>query len=115
MAIKVIMSPTARSELDETADYIANHLHNPAAASKLIRELRKAVLGLGSFPKMGTPLNAQDSATDYRYLLCGSYMVFYHLEGESVHVDRILYGRRDYLALLYGDALAADDSEPIGD
>ena len=43
------------------------------------------------------------SPAAYRYLVCGSYMVFYHIHIEEVMVDRILYGRRDYLSILFGE------------
>ena len=40
------------------------------------------------------------SPAAYRYLVCGSYLAFYHVHNEEVIVDRILYGRRDYLSIL---------------
>ena len=35
------------------------------------------------------------------------------LDGDTVYVDRILYGRRDYMALLFGDETGerGDESE----
>ena len=32
-------------------------------------------------------------------------MIFYHISGNTVHIDRILYGRRDYLSILLGAEL----------
>ena len=46
-----------------------------------------------------TPLARQDLTE------AGDYMVFYHISGETVWIDRILYGRRDYLAILFGNEL----------
>ena len=48
------------------------------------------------------------SPAAYRYLVCGSYMVFYHIHIEEVMVDRILYGRRDYLSILFGEELTEE-------
>ena len=46
-----------------------------------------------------TPLARQDLTE------AGDYMVFYHISTETVWIDRILYGRRDYLAILFGNEL----------
>lgn len=37
-------------------------------------------------------------------------MAFYHVHNEEVMVDRILYGRRDYLSILFGEELCDDDN-----
>ena len=35
-------------------------------------------------------------------------MAPYHIQWDIVVLDRILYGRRDYLAILFGDQLAEE-------
>ena len=35
--------------------------------------------------------------------MTGNYLTFYRVNGNEVYVDRILYGRRDYLRILFGD------------
>ena len=42
-------------------------------------------------------------------LACGNYMIFYHTGGITVMMDRVFYGRRDYLALLFSDILTIED------
>ena len=44
-----------------------------------------------------------DVESDYRFLVSGNYLAFYRAYGNTVYVDRILYGRRDYLRILFGD------------
>ena len=52
---------------------------------------------------MGSPLAAVTvESGDYRFLVSGSYMVFYRPHGSDVYVDRGLYGRRDCLRILFG-------------
>ena len=41
-----------------------------------------------------------DVESDYRSLVTGSYLTFYRVQGSDVYVDRVLYGRRDYLRIL---------------
>lgn len=100
---KILFSPEARRDLAETGDYIAFKLHNKAAARSLVSQIQAVVLSLGQFPESGTPLSFSGPQIVYRYLVCGSYMIFYHLSENAVHIDRILYGRRDYLSVLFGE------------
>lgn len=48
---------------------------------------------------------------EYRYIICGSYMVFHHYQEDTVYIDRVLYGRRDYMAILFGAQLEDTDAE----
>jgi plasmid stabilization system protein ParE len=53
---------------------------------------------------LGTKLSSLiDIATDYRFLVCGNYIAFYRIDGNDVYVIRILYGRRDYVKILFGE------------
>ena len=101
--VNAVLSPLAKSDMQEIGDYISQSLHNSSAAKRLIRRFREAITSLRSFPEMGTPLLSDHSERiPYRYLICGSYMIFYHFEANTIYVDRVLYGRRDYMALLFG-------------
>ena len=110
MMTKIVISPEAQRDLVEIGDYVAFQLHNRSAARKLISNLRKAVFSLRQFPEAGTPLVNDGQNTSFRYLVCGNYMIFYHLSSHSAHIDRVLYGRRNYLKLLLGSQWE-DDTE----
>ena len=61
---------------------------------------------------MGPALENEEGLTAYRRLVCGNYLAIYHIDCDAVHIDRVLYGRRDYLALLFGDEIGQhDDNE----
>ncbi len=47
-----------------------------------------------------------DTESDYRFLVSGNYLVFYRAYGKDVYIDRVLYGRHDYMRILSGDAQA---------
>ena len=103
---KLIVSPLARSDMREIGDYISRELRNPDAALRMIRRFQDAMTPLREFPEMGSPLlMAGKQSAPYRTLVCGSYLIFYHVNNDAVHIDRILYGRRNYMALLFGDQL----------
>ena len=103
---KLIVSPMARADMREIGDYISQKLRNPDAALCMIRRFREAMSPLREFPESGAPLLAAGKqSAPYRYLICGSYLIFYHVAADAVHIDRVLYGRRDYMAILFSDQL----------
>ena len=100
---KPVISPEARSDLEQIGDYIAFTLNNRIAARNVIKRLREAINSLSSFPARGTPLPYELSSVRYRYLLVGNHFVFYYLIDETPYIDRILYARSDYLSILFPD------------
>ena len=107
---ELFLSPLARADMREISDYIRRELRNPDTALRTIRRFREAMLPLREFPHMGSPLLAAGKqGAPYRYLVCGSYLIFYHTDSSAVYVDRVIYGRRDYMALLFGDQLTENE------
>jgi len=59
---------------------------------------------LSDFPESGSSLSAIIGFdTDYRYLVCDNYIAFYRIENKNVLMVRILYGKRNYMQILFGD------------
>ena len=105
---KVKLSAAAKADLQETWRYISTILSNPSASRQTLKRIATQLHILEQFPEAGTPILLPGSPVAYRYLVCGSYMVFYHIHIEEVMVDRILYGRRDYLSILFGGELTEE-------
>ena len=105
---KVMLSSAAKADLQETRRYISSVLSNPSASKQTLKWITNQLHTLEQFPEAGTPVLIPGSPVAYRYLVCGSYMAFYHIHNEEVIVDRVLYGRRDYLSILFGDQLGED-------
>ena len=103
------LSPEAQDDLSEIKAYIAEDLENPQAALSTVTKITKTIRMLQEHALIGVPLSAiADVNSDYRYLISGSYMIFYRVTGKDVFIDRVLYGRRDYLRILFGD-IAEDE------
>ena len=101
---KLHLSPEAQEDLSEIKAYIAEDLENPRAALSTVTKITKTIRMLQDHALIGTPLSAvADVNSDYRYLVSGNYMVFYRVAGKDVFIDRVLYGRRDYLRILFAD------------
>ena len=107
---KLMIAPLARADMREIGDYISRELGNPAAARRVIWRFRDTISLLQDFPEMGSPLlSAGKQRAPYRRLVCGNYLIFYHVDGNAVCIDRVLYGRRDYMALLFGNQLEEEE------
>ncbi|MDR2467631.1 MAG: type II toxin-antitoxin system RelE/ParE family toxin [Spirochaetaceae bacterium] len=110
------ISPQARKDLEEIQAYIAGELENPTAALNVVSRITRSIKNLKDMPGIGAPLSSKvPFETNYRTLVCGNYLVFYRYEGKTVFVDRILYGRRDYLRILFPELPKPDDTDKAGE
>ena len=101
---KIVLSPEARNDLAEIREYIEHELESPDAALKTIAGITKRLRELEKHGKLGARLSAvTDVESEYRFLVCGNYRAFYRYENNMVYVDRILYGRRDYMRVLFSE------------
>lgn len=102
---KIRLSSRAKKDLNEIRAYITNELHNSQAAQATVSRITKRIRSLTQLPEIGAPLSSIiDFKTDLRFLVCGNYMVFYQYENNLVHVVRILYGRRNFTQILFGES-----------
>ena len=96
--------------MDEIWDYISSELQNISAAERTVNRIMDDVDRLADFAEIGAPLSSiADVDSDYRFLVTGSYLTFYRVYGSDIYVDRVLYGRRDYLRILF-DKLQEDET-----
>jgi plasmid stabilization system protein ParE len=109
---KLHVTPEAQDDLHGIKEYISVELENPIAATNMVSKIAEAMRGLINFPDRGAPLSSiTDRPNNYRFLICGSYLVFYRHEDGNVYVVRVLYGRRDYMKILFGDAPENDTDQ----
>lgn len=101
---EVKFSPEAINDLKQTKAYIAEELCNEQAAVRTIAKITKQIRMLADFPKSGASLSSIVSIeSDYRFLVCGNYIAFYQFKNDIVHIVRILYGRRNFVQILFGE------------
>lgn len=107
MKNKIHYAVEARRDLDDIWDYIVTDLCNASAAERVVSDILDVVEQLENFSEMGALLaSIANVDSDYRFIVSGNYLIFYRVSGMDVYVDRILYGRRDYLRILFGDTHA---------
>lgn len=101
---KIHFSPQAALDLQETATYITEELSNEQAAKNVIAKIIDRIHVLADFPESGAKLSTIIPVdTDYRFVVCGNYTAFYRYAEGVVYVVRILYGRRNFMRVLFGD------------
>ena len=99
----IVFSPQALEDLEETKAYITEELCNEKSAVKTVSKILKDIRMLSDFPESAPLLSSiVDFDTSYRFLVCGNYVAFYRLEENEVRVVRILYGRRNFMQILFG-------------
>ena len=71
------------------------------AALATVTKISNTIRMLRDHALIGAPLSSiVDVESDYRFLTSGNYMIFYRVVGNDVFIDRVLYGRRDFLRVL---------------
>ncbi len=101
---QIVFSPEAITDLEQTKKYITEELQESQAAINTLNKIMKNIRILQKFPQSGPSLTAiVDFDTDYRYLVCNNYTAFYRYENNTVYIVRVLYGRRNFMRILFGE------------
>ena len=100
MSFTVRISPKAHEDVAGIYNYIAND--SKTAARKQVDLIYNAMDNLSEFPKMGKILdNFIEAKTDYRFIVVNkTYLIFYKIVKEEIHIIRVLKGEQDYLNIL---------------
>lgn len=99
---KLLISPTANDDLMAIREYITKDLDSSEAAANTVNKIIKSIKNLADFPLSGAPLESIiDILNDYRFVVSGNYISFYRYIDDMVFVDRILYGGRDLMKILF--------------
>ena len=99
---EIKFSPDALEDLRQTKAYITEELCSEQAAVNTIARITGRIRTLSEFPEAGAPLSSVVGFdTDYRFLVCGNHTAFYRYDRGTVYIVRVLYGRRDYMRILF--------------
>ena len=108
--ITLSLSAEARRDLKGIQDYITDEQESPLTAVKVIDMILDRIEDLLTFPNTGTLLFPKvNFPTNYRYARAAGYLIFYRYENNKIFVDRIIHGKRDYIAILFPES----DSEEL--
>ncbi|NLO39182.1 MAG: type II toxin-antitoxin system RelE/ParE family toxin [Ruminiclostridium sp.] len=100
---RVDVSEPAENDLRDIVRYIASQLSAPISALNMMEFLEEAIAGLSDMPQR-CPLLADERLFQmgYRKLTVKNYVVFFSIDEKNkvVDIERILYGRRDWLRII---------------
>lgn len=100
---RVDVSEPAENDLKDIIRYIESQLSAPVSALNMMELLEEAMAGLSDMPQR-YPFVSDERLCQmgYRKLTVKNYIVFFSVDEKNkvVDVERILYGRRNWLRIL---------------
>lgn len=112
--MKLRINPEVIEDIAEIKRYIREELCNPTAADRIAKRIVSAFKELKTTPFIGATLDSVlEVKTDYRFLVCGNYLIFYKVKDDIISIYRVMNGHRDYCRQLFGMSYTqiADDEE----
>ncbi|MDY2889662.1 MAG: type II toxin-antitoxin system RelE/ParE family toxin [Candidatus Caccosoma sp.] len=99
---KILFTADAIDDLQDIKKYIEEEFCSKQSAKNIILKITNRIVQLEFYPESGTPLNSIISIeNNFRFLVCGNYIIFYCYENDEVHIVRILYRKRNFIQILF--------------
>lgn len=94
-------SKEAKQDLINIKKYIKYNLLEPNIANKLITKIKKEIGKLAVDAKIYNIIDDDFiKKLEIRKILVDNYIVFYRIKNKTIEIVRIMYGRRNWIALL---------------
>jgi len=101
MSYIIQYAPTAIRDLDRVWAEVYQASKEPEVAARYVDELMDRVSEKREFPKSGSPLYYEGSFTGYYFIVFKAYMAFYRIQDDRILVDRVVYGKSDYIRTIF--------------
>ena len=96
MSYRIEYSQAAIRDLDRVWNEVYEASKEADIATRYVDGLMDCVAEKRAFPKSGAPLY---------YEVFKAYMAFYRIVEERILVDRVVFGRSDYMRIIFQDRL----------
>lgn len=103
MSYRVEYSQAAIRDLDRVWNEVYEASKEAAIATRYVDGLMDCVAEKREFPKSGAPLYYENGFTGYYYVVFKAYMAFYRIGEERILVERVVFGRSDYMRTIFQD------------
>lgn len=98
--MKLRINPIVAEDLKNIKEFIAED--NQEMAVRTIREIYTRIENIQEFPYMGADLSKRVSfQTDYKYAICGNYVVLYKIREEYVEIYRVVNRYQDITKIFF--------------
>ena len=101
MSYKIQYSPIAIRDLDRVWSEVCEASKEPESATRYVDDLMDRISEKKEFPKSGSPLYYEGGFTGYYFIVFKAYMAFYRVQDDRILVDRVVYGKSDYIRILF--------------
>ena len=102
MSYQISYSPAARRDLDRIEAEVLSASRDWDTAVKYISDLMDLISSYCECPLSASPLYFENGFTGYYYLVFKAYLIFFRVRENRLLVERILYGKSDYMRSLFG-------------
>ena len=93
-------SHAAIRDLDRVWNEVYQASLSVATTNSYINDLMDAIEVKTTFPHSGAPLYYGNTFTGYYFVVFKAYIGFYRVETDAILIDRVLFGKSDYMAIL---------------
>ena len=100
MKYKIEYSKMAIRDLDRVWTEVFEASKSYDITEKYIDDLISKVEAKADYPESGSPLYYENSFTGYYFIVFKAYLAFYRIEKDKMLVDRVLFGKSDYMRVL---------------
>lgn len=101
MTYKIQYAPTAIRDLDRVWAEVCEASKEPEIATRYVNEMMDRISEKRGFPRSGSPLYYEGSFTGYYFIVFKVYMAFYRVRDDQILVDRVVYGKSDYMRMIF--------------
>ena len=96
MKYKVSYTESAKRDIREIYEYIANHLLEPNTAAEQVSRIQEGIFKLEENPERYKIYDNEPwKSKELRYFPVDNYEIFYVVNSDNVFVVRIMYGGMD--------------------
>ena len=97
---RVIITPTARKEINKIYDYIFKNLYAENAAKNLMKQVEAEIQNLKLLPKIHSEIvKIAELQRTYRKIVIKNYIILYTIDEDNciVYISHMYYRGRDYI------------------
>ncbi len=100
MSYKVKYSDVAIKDISRMTNDVFAACLDKRTTNEYVNGLIKKINEKAVFPESGIPLLLSKKPTEHRYIIYKSYLAFYRIKGNDLIVERVLFGKSEYLKYL---------------
>ena len=101
MKCRIQYAPLAIQDLERVWSEVCEASKDPEVAARYVDDLMDRISAKKDFPKSGSPLYYESSFTGYYFVTFKAYIAFYRVQEDRILVDRVVYGKSDYIRTLF--------------